>query len=61
MDNARAVANVAEKRLYFELAAAPDARTTGGAFNFILMSSRFNAAPYNQVNLLKQHFAQPPV
>ena len=52
VDNATAVLIVAEKSLYFELASQPDVRTSSGAFNFIKMSARFNAAVFTQVNLL---------
>ena len=51
MDNARAITTGAEKTLYFELASQPDVKTTGGAFNFILMAARFNAAVFTQVIL----------
>ena len=56
VDNARAVVTKAEKNLYFELAAHPDVRTTGGAFNFTVMSSRFNAAVFTQVHTLDSTF-----
>lgn len=50
VDNARAVVTVAEKRLYFQLAALPDAKTISGAFNLIAISAIFNSHAFEQVS-----------